>query len=66
MIDLMDNPAQARGWALRLHLNAHAVQAWDTQVVNLDEHGLPQASKEASACWSQHTGLKNACKPIAP
>ncbi|MBC3882315.1 CapA family protein [Undibacterium sp. LX40W] len=66
MIDLMDNPAQARGWALRLHLKANGVQAWDTQVVNLDELGLPQASNEASACWSRQAGLKSDCKPIAP
>lgn len=66
MIDLKDNPAQARGWALRLHIKAKTVQAWDTQVVNLDELGLPQTSTESSACWNQKTGLSNNCKPIAP
>ena len=66
MIDLMDNPAQARGWALRLHLKPEGVQAWDTQIVDLDELGLPHASKELSACWNRQTGLKNDCKPIAP
>lgn len=64
MIELMDNPAQSRGWALRLQLNRDGVSAWDTQVVNLDELGLPHTSAELSACWDKQKGLKKDCRPI--
>ena len=41
MLDALDNPNQARGWVLRLQVNRHGVQAWDTQWAQLNAQGIP-------------------------
>jgi poly-gamma-glutamate synthesis protein (capsule biosynthesis protein) len=48
-----DNARQRRGWLLRLHIDKHGVQAFDTRVAQLDFEGLPRADLETpSPCWS--------------
>lgn len=64
MIDAMDNANQARGWAVRLELKGASVHRWQTQLVQLDEEGIPNSTDEASACWSKEKGLQAKCKPF--
>ncbi|WMW79168.1 CapA family protein [Undibacterium cyanobacteriorum] len=64
MIDAMDNANQARGWAVRLELKGTSVQRWQTQLIQLDEEGIPNSTDELSACWSKEKGLQTQCKPF--
>lgn len=66
MIDAMDNANQARGWALRLEVRGKSVSAWRSQLVQLDDEGIPASSDEKSPCWSKTEGLQQQCLPFSP
>lgn len=59
-----DNPAQRRGWVLRLQLDAQGVSHFDTVAVQIDQEGIPQRNRETvSPCWRRgETGLRM-CRP---
>lgn len=66
MIDAMDNANQARGWAVRLEIKGRQVHAWRSQLIQLDEEGIPASTNEKSACWSKQHGLQQQCEPFSP
>lgn len=63
MMDALDNDAQTKGWVVRLHLDQHGVQAWDTRMININPEGIPAPMPDASSpCWNKKNGKIQECK----
>ena len=63
MIDALDNPAQTRGWVLRLELDRGGVRSLRTDAVQLDRSGTPHpAPREATPCWRRGDSAVSTCK----
>jgi poly-gamma-glutamate capsule biosynthesis protein CapA/YwtB (metallophosphatase superfamily) len=59
-----DNPAQRRGWLLRLQLDGQGVNRFDTVPVQLDLEGIPQRQRNAaSPCWQRGDTAARLCTP---
>jgi poly-gamma-glutamate capsule biosynthesis protein CapA/YwtB (metallophosphatase superfamily) len=58
-----DNDAQRVGWVLRLQLDKHGVQAFDTRVARIDLRGIPTPdSSTASPCWQRGDAAVGQCR----
>lgn len=64
MMDAVDNEAQTKGWALRLHVSKTGVESWDTQVTKIDpKTGIPVLlPEEKSPCWDKKSGQTASCE----
>ncbi len=64
MMDAVDNEAQTKGWALRLHVSKTGVESWDTQVTKIDpKTGIPALlPEEKSPCWDKKSGQTASCE----
>jgi len=64
VFDLLDEPANARGWILRLSLDQHGVARFDTIAVDIDAQGSPRPQLgERTPCGSRNAPLQVACRP---
>ncbi|MFE8644479.1 CapA family protein [Sphingomonas sp. NCPPB 2930] len=62
MIDALDNPAQTRGWVLRLELDRRGVRSLRTDPVRLDRDGVPHPVRDAATpCWQRGVGAVSTC-----
>ena len=59
-----DNPAQRKGWIVRLRFGPNGAQAFDTHALQLDRQGLPHPlPTQATPCWSSGWDQPRACLP---
>lgn len=59
-----DNDNQRRAWVLRLRLDKHGVQAFDTRAVQIDLQGIPTPDMaRATPCWNRGQGTPGLCTP---
>ncbi len=60
-----DNANQRMGWVLRLRLDKHGVQAFDTRAVQIDMQGIPTPDMtRATPCWNRQDKVLGQC--LAP
>lgn len=64
VFDLLDEPANARGWILRLTLDRNGVARFDTMAVDIDAQGSPHPHPgEPTPCGSRQAQIQLACRP---
>jgi poly-gamma-glutamate synthesis protein (capsule biosynthesis protein) len=67
VFDLLDEPANARAWVLRLELDRHGVVSFRTSAVHIDEQGTPAPDPSvATPCGSRNANSVTSCRAEQP
>jgi poly-gamma-glutamate synthesis protein (capsule biosynthesis protein) len=67
MIDVLDNPAQAKGWAVKLELSRQGVLRWESRTATIDADGIPHPLAHAQeTCWDAASGTSKPCTATLP